>query len=74
LTLDSWTRKQITFMQLGGNAKAYEYFSGMGLIATKTAPLDYKHAFIQKYKAEQIKMVGGEGRVNLARRLSWSWL
>jgi len=51
VNLDSWNRKYITSMELGGNAKALEYFKKHGL----KAPYDYKNSLIQKYKQELAK-------------------
>jgi len=53
LDLDKWNKKQITFMEIGGNAKAMEYFTKHGL----TAPFDYKSPIVEKYKKEQTKKV-----------------
>jgi len=43
----------MTFMEIGGNAKAMEYFTKHGL----TAPFDYKSPVVDKYKKEQTKKV-----------------
>jgi ADP-ribosylation factor GTPase-activating protein 2/3 len=51
LNLDNWNERYITFMELGGNAKAQEYFKKQGL----KAPYDYKSPLIQKYKQELTK-------------------
>jgi ADP-ribosylation factor GTPase-activating protein 2/3 len=53
LNLDTWNKRYITFMELGGNVKAKEYFNKHHL---KT-PYDYKNAHIQKYKQELTKKV-----------------
>jgi len=51
LDLDKWNRRQITFMEVGGNAKAHEFFAKHGL----KAPFDYKSPVVDKYKQEQTK-------------------
>jgi ADP-ribosylation factor GTPase-activating protein 2/3 len=53
LTLDGWSKRQITFLEIGGNAKAAEYFRKNGL----KAPIDYKSQVSQKYQTELIKKV-----------------
>jgi len=53
LTLDTWSRRQISFLELGGNAKCHEYFKKNGL----KAPYDYKSQISQKYKTEMTKKV-----------------
>jgi len=53
LNLDTWNKKYITSMELGGNPKALEYFKKQGL----KAPYDYKGAQIQKYKQDLAKKV-----------------
>jgi len=53
LTLDGWSRRQITFLEIGGNAKAAEYFRKHGL----KPPIEYKSQIPQKYKNELIKKV-----------------
>jgi hypothetical protein len=40
-------------MEIGGNAKALEYFTKHGLVA----PFDYKSPVVDKYKKEQTKKV-----------------
>lgn len=51
VNLDTWNKKYLTHMELGGNTKAHEYFQKQGI---KT-PYDYKSSFVQKYKQELIK-------------------
>jgi len=51
LNLDTWNQRYITCMELGGNAKALEYFRKQGL----KAPYDYRNPVIQKYKQELTK-------------------
>jgi len=53
LTLDSWSQRQITFMEQGGNPKALEYFKKYGV----SRPFDYKVSNVQKYKQELTKKV-----------------
>jgi len=53
LTLDAWSKRQIAFLEIGGNAKAAEYFRKHGL----KPPIDYKSQPPQKYQAELIKKV-----------------
>jgi ADP-ribosylation factor GTPase-activating protein 2/3 len=53
LTLDAWSRRQVTFLEVGGNARAAEFFKKHGL----KAPYDYKSQTSQKYKAELAKKV-----------------
>jgi len=53
LTLDAWSKRQITFLEIGGNAKAAEYFRKQGL----KAPFEYKSQVPQKYKTDLIKKV-----------------
>ncbi|CAD8133478.1 unnamed protein product [Paramecium pentaurelia] len=57
LTLDSWSRKQITFLQVGGNEKALEYFQSVGLIGPGCSQIDYKSPLVEKYKQELLKQV-----------------
>jgi ADP-ribosylation factor GTPase-activating protein 2/3 len=51
LDYDKWTQRQMTFMEIGGNAKAQEFFSKHGM----TAPYDYKNPIVDKYKQQQTK-------------------
>jgi ADP-ribosylation factor GTPase-activating protein 2/3 len=53
LTLDTWSRKQITFLEIGGNSKAAEFFKKNG----QTKPYDYKTTLSQKYQADLTKKV-----------------
>jgi ADP-ribosylation factor GTPase-activating protein 2/3 len=53
LTLDSWSQRQITFMENGGNTKAQDYFKKYGL----SRPYDYKSSTAQKYKQDLTKKV-----------------
>jgi ADP-ribosylation factor GTPase-activating protein 2/3 len=53
LDYDKWTKKQITFMEIGGNAKAQDFFSKQGM----TVPYDYKSPVVEKYKQNQTKNV-----------------
>jgi len=53
LQLDTWTPKQILFLEHGGNAKAHEYFRKHGL----KPPFDYKSAAIQNYRNELSRKV-----------------
>jgi ADP-ribosylation factor GTPase-activating protein 2/3 len=53
LTLDSWTARQIAFLEHGGNAKTQEYFNKYGL----KRPYDYKSQTAQKYKNDLIKKI-----------------
>ncbi|CAD8175952.1 unnamed protein product [Paramecium octaurelia] len=57
LTLDSWSRKQITFLQVGGNEKALEYFQSVGLIGPGCSQIDYKSPLVEKYKQELLKQL-----------------
>jgi len=53
LDLDTWNRRYMTFMELGGNTKAKEYFNKHHF----QKPYDYKSAQVQKYKQELTKKV-----------------
>jgi ADP-ribosylation factor GTPase-activating protein 2/3 len=53
LTLDTWSRKQITFLEIGGNSKAAEFFKKNG----QSKPFDYKTTLSQKYQADLTKKV-----------------
>ena len=57
MTLDSWTRRYITFMELGGNAKANEFYKKNGL----KRPIDYKSQISLRYKADLEKKVNSIG-------------
>lgn len=49
--LDVWNRKQLMFMQKGGNARALEYFRKCGVISDTQKHIDYKSPIVQKYKS-----------------------
>jgi len=53
LTLDAWSQRQITFIEQGGNTKAFEYFKKYGL----SRPFDYKSSNALKYRQELTKKV-----------------
>jgi len=53
LTLDGWSKRQIAFLEIGGNAKAAEYFRKNGL----KHPIDYKSQIPLKYQNDLIKKV-----------------
>eukprot|EP01017_Pseudomicrothorax_dubius_P009313 TRINITY_DN1313_c0_g1_i3.p1 TRINITY_DN1313_c0_g1~~TRINITY_DN1313_c0_g1_i3.p1 ORF type:complete len:321 (+),score=82.63 TRINITY_DN1313_c0_g1_i3:240-1202(+) len=61
LTLDGWNRRQIAFMEHGGNARALEYIRRNNLRQGDTSAIDtlYKSSAMQKYKTEMIKYVDG---------------
>ena len=49
--LDGWNRKQLLFMQKGGNQRAMEYLRKCGAISDTQKHVDYKSPIMQKYKA-----------------------
>jgi len=53
LDLDKWNKRQITFMEQGGNAKAQAFFLKNGM----TTPFDYTSPVVNKYKQDQTKKV-----------------
>eukprot|EP01016_Furgasonia_blochmanni_P040970 TRINITY_DN526_c0_g3_i22.p1 TRINITY_DN526_c0_g3~~TRINITY_DN526_c0_g3_i22.p1 ORF type:complete len:259 (-),score=82.13 TRINITY_DN526_c0_g3_i22:1082-1834(-) len=53
LTLDGWTRRQLLFMEHGGNKKALDFFKKMNL----NKPIDYKNVTLQRFKEENIKKI-----------------
>jgi len=53
LTLDSWSQRQIAFLEQGGNTKALDYFKKYGL----SRPFEYKNPSVQKYKQDLTKKV-----------------
>lgn len=57
LTLDAWSRRQILFMENGGNTKALDYFKKYGIKSDASKPIDYKLASAQKYKQDLTKKV-----------------
>jgi ADP-ribosylation factor GTPase-activating protein 2/3 len=59
LTLDAWSRRQILFMENGGNTKALDYFKKYGLKPEPNRPVDYKSSTVQKYKQDLTKKVDG---------------
>lgn len=48
--LDGWSKRQLLFMQRGGNTRALEYFKKCGIITPSNKHIDYKSAIVQKYK------------------------
>jgi len=60
LQLDSWSPKQMLFLELGGNTKAFDYFKKHGL----KEPYDYKSATIQNYKNDLAKKVEAQLKEN----------
>lgn len=55
--LDSWNRRQLTFMERGGtswrqvgNTRALDYFKKCGVVTPTNKHIDYKSAIVQKYK------------------------
>lgn len=59
INLDAWNRKQLLFMEKGGNARALEYFKKRGLITANSRHIDYKSPIAQQYKAlltEQVQL------------------
>ena len=56
--MDTWTRKQITYMLKGGNEKAYNYFKKNGLEIKNIS--DYTSGISLKYKDELNKLVEKE--------------
>ncbi len=48
---DVWNRKQLLFMQKGGNQRAVEYLTRCGVINETHKHIDYKSPIVQKYKA-----------------------
>jgi len=59
LTLDAWSKRQILFMENGGNTKALDYFKKYGMKADSNRPVDYKASNVQKYKQDLTKKVDG---------------
>jgi hypothetical protein len=59
LTLDEWSKRQILFMENGGNTKALEYFKKYGLRSDTSRSIDYKVSTAQKYKQNLTKKVDG---------------
>lgn len=59
--LDSWTNKQLQFIQRGGNARALEYLRKCGAISATNKTIDYKSPIVQKYKEMLTAEVEGEG-------------
>jgi ADP-ribosylation factor GTPase-activating protein 2/3 len=53
LTLDSWSQRQITFLEQGGNTKALDHFKKYGIVR----PFEYKNPSVQKYKQDLTKKV-----------------
>jgi len=53
LTLDTWSKRHISFMENGGNTKALEHFRKYGI----KPPIDYKNSAVQKYKQDLTKRV-----------------
>ena len=49
--LDVWNRKQLLFMQKGGNQRAMDYLRKCGAISDTQKHIDYKSPIVQKYKA-----------------------
>ena len=49
--MDSWTRKQLLYMQKGSNGRALEYFKKCGIINEANRYIDYKSPIVQKYKS-----------------------
>ena len=49
--LDAWSRKNLLFMQKGGNQRALEYLRKCGAISDNQKHIDYKSPIVQKYKA-----------------------
>ena len=48
--LDAWNRKQLLFMEKGGNARALNYFKTRGVITPTNKHIDYKSPIVQQYK------------------------
>ena len=49
--LDKWNKKNLLFMQKGGNQRALEYLRKCGAISDNQKHIDYKSPIVQKYKA-----------------------
>lgn len=50
INLDKWNRKQLLFMQKGGNQRALEYLTKCGVIGESHKHIDYKSPIVQRYK------------------------
>jgi hypothetical protein len=50
INLDAWNRKQLLFMEKGGNSRALEYFKKRGVITPQNKNIDYKSPIVQQYK------------------------
>lgn len=48
--LDKWNRKQLLFMQKGGNQRALDYLTKCGVISETHKHIDYKSPIVQRYK------------------------
>eukprot|EP01017_Pseudomicrothorax_dubius_P027779 TRINITY_DN3241_c0_g2_i5.p1 TRINITY_DN3241_c0_g2~~TRINITY_DN3241_c0_g2_i5.p1 ORF type:complete len:134 (+),score=29.68 TRINITY_DN3241_c0_g2_i5:278-679(+) len=59
LVLDEWTRRQIAFMEQGGNQKALEFMKSNDLRSEDVSVIDqiYKSEAMQRYKMELTKLV-----------------
>lgn len=51
LNLDAWNRKQLLYMEKGGNSRAIEYFKKRGVLTDTNKHIDYKSPIVQQYKA-----------------------
>eukprot|EP01016_Furgasonia_blochmanni_P035421 TRINITY_DN3924_c0_g2_i2.p1 TRINITY_DN3924_c0_g2~~TRINITY_DN3924_c0_g2_i2.p1 ORF type:complete len:355 (-),score=69.60 TRINITY_DN3924_c0_g2_i2:26-1090(-) len=60
LTLDEWNKKQLLFMEMGGNHRALEFFKKHGLKPDPHRGPDYKSAMVQNYKRDLVKKVEAE--------------
>ena len=54
INLDQWTKKQLTFMENGGNQAFLNFLKKNG---ASTQPIDYKSAIAQRYKNDLKKKV-----------------
>ena len=65
MTLDSWNKKYITFLEKGGNQNFLEFVRKFGLIGANTREIDYKNPAIQQYKQQLGKQVDDELKQDL---------
>jgi|JI9StandDraft_1071089.scaffolds.fasta_scaffold242445_2 ADP-ribosylation factor GTPase-activating protein 2/3 len=64
INLDAWNRKQLLYMEKGGNSRALDYFKKRGVITANNRHIDYKSPIVQQYKAiltdeVELELAGG---------------
>lgn len=63
INLDAWNRKQLLYMEKGGNSRALDYFRKRGVTTATNKHIDYRSQIVQQYKAmltEEVDMeLGG---------------